>query len=110
MARRRAPLVTRTVALPPYTWQMTNEHSGTLWGVDLQISDDHVVALRAYRGLGGRWTWTVHKYHISKNELAYGTRIGRGIEATLTQAKPAAEAATQAWLIEQIGLSSDDLD
>lgn len=68
------------------------------------------MALRAYRGLGGRWTWTVHHYQINESELAYGTRIGRGIEATLTRAKPAAEAATQAWLIEQRGLNVEDLD
>ena len=110
MASRPSHLVTRNVALPPYTWQMTKERTGTVWGVDLHVSDDRVVLLSAYRSLGGRWSWTVLLHRITKKGLAYDTRIARGIERTLTEAKPAAEAATQSWLVQQMGLDPDDLD
>ena len=106
----RGVVVTRTVALPPYAWSMTKERSGTIWGVDLQVSDNRVVLLSAFRSLGGRWTWTVHLHRITKKSLAYDTRIARGIARTLTLAKPAAEAATKAWLGEQMGPGADDLD
>ncbi len=103
MARQGEPIVTRKVPLPPYTWQMTRERSGTVWGVDLHVSDDRVALLSAYRSLGGRWTWTVILHRLTKKGLAYDTRIARGIERTLTEAKPAAEAATRDWLVEQMG-------
>lgn len=110
MASRGAPVVvTRSVALPPYAWSMTKERSGTVWGVDLQVSDNRVVLLSAFRSIGGRWSWTVHLYRITKKSLAYDTQITRGVERTLTQAKPAAEAATKAWLVEQMGAGADDL-
>lgn len=110
MASRGEPIVTRTVALPPYTWEMTKERAGTVWGVDLRVSDDRVVLLSAYRSLGGRWTWTVLLHRITKKGLAYDSRIGRGIAGTLTAAKPAAEAATRDWLVDQLGLDPNDLD
>lgn len=110
MARSPSSVVTRDVALPPYTWRMAKELSGTVWGLDLTVSEDRIVALRAYRSMGGRWSWTVHLYRVGATELAYETRIGRGVAGTLSEAKPAAEAATQDWLIEQMGLDPDDLD
>lgn len=109
MSRRDAPVVTRKVPMPPYAWTMTKERTGTVWGVDLQVSDDRVLLLSAYRSLGGRWTWTAILHRITKKSLSYDTRIARGIERTLSEAKPAAEAATEDWLVEQMGLDVDGL-
>ncbi len=93
----------RNVALPPYTWTMTKERSGTVWGVDLHVSDNRVVLLSAFRSMGGRWSWTVVLYRITKKNPVWDRQIGRGAERTLTEAKPAAEAVTRDWLIEQMG-------
>lgn len=110
MAHLGEPVVTRKVLLPPYTWQMTKERTGTVWGVDLHVSDDRVLLLSAFRSMGGRWSWTVLLHRITKKGLAYDTRIARGVASTLTKAKPTAEAATQDWLVQQMGLDPDHLD
>ena len=109
MARRRVPIVDDDVALPPYRWQMGRNFSGTIWGIDVPVSEKHLLSLASYRGHGGRWTWSVELYRRRiKKDPSYVRRIGRGVEGTLSGAKPAAEAAVRAWLVEQLGYDPDD--
>lgn len=109
MARRRIPIVEDGVALPPYRWQMGRNFSGTIWGIDVPVSEKHLLSLTSYRSHGGRWTWSVELYRRRvQKDPSYVRRIGRGVEGTLGRAKPAAEAAVRAWLIEQLGYDPDD--
>ncbi len=111
MAQRRVPIVDDDVAMPPHTWQMGRTSSGTIWGLDLPVSEKHFLSIASYRGHGGRWTWSVELYRRRvRKDPSYVRRIGRGAEGTLGQAKPAAEAAVRAWLVEQMGYDPDDRD
>ena len=107
MAPRRRQLVTfDDVALPPYTWTHGRRGTRSTWGVNLPISTRHDLQLMAQRGTAGRWTWTVIIYRTGKTD--HVAHIARGVEPTLTAAKPAAEAAARTWLLEQLGVPEDD--
>lgn len=109
MARRRVPIVDDDIVLPPYRWQMGRNFSGTIWGLELRVSEKHFLSLTSFRGHGGRWIWEVVLYRRRvRKDPSYVRRVGRGVEGTLGLAKPAAEAAVRAWLVEQLGYDPDD--
>ena len=104
--RRRRQLVTRDdVPLPPYEWSHDRSGVKSAWGVNLPISERHDLQLMAQRGTAGRWTWTLTIYRTGSTDQV--TRIARGVQPTLTAAKPAAEAAARAWLAEQLELPDE---
>lgn len=104
--QRRQQLVTRDdVPLPPYEWSHDRSGSKSAWGVNLPISERHDLQLMAQRGTAARWTWTLTVYRTATTDQV--TRIARGVQPTLTAAKPAAEAAARAWLAEQLELPDE---
>lgn len=59
----------------------------------------------AQRGTTSRWTWTVTIYRTGSTDQV--TRIARGVQPTLTAAKPAAEAGARTWLADQLELPDE---
>ena len=105
--RRRQPLVTRDdVPLPPYEWSHDRSGPQSAWGVNLPISERHDLQLMAQRGTAGRWSWTLTIYRTGSTDQV--TRIARGVQPTLTAAKPVAETAARGWLTDQLGLPEYD--
>lgn len=104
--RRRQQLVTRDdVPPPPYQWSHDRSGVKSAWGVNLQISERHDLQLMAQRGTAGRWTWTLTIYRTGSTDQV--TRIARGVQPTLTAAKPATEAAAGTWLADQLELPDE---
>ncbi|MHA6510824.1 hypothetical protein [Tessaracoccus sp. Y1736] len=104
--RRRQHLVTLDdVPLPPYEWSHARSGVKSAWGVNLPISERHDLQLMAQRGTAGRWTWTLTIYSTGSTDQV--TRIARGVQSTLTAAKPAAEAAARTWLADQLELPDE---
>ncbi len=90
--RRRRQLVTRDdVPLPPYSGASRSGSRSRRGVPSLPISRRHDLQLMAQRGTAERWTWTLTIYRTGSTDQV--TRIARGVQPTLTAAKPTAEAA-----------------
>ena len=72
--------------MPPYEWRHQR------------------LELFAQRRTSGRWAWDITIYRFDRGQ--YVGQVARGVEPTLTAAKPAAEAATHDWLVDQLDLVS----